>query len=827
LFRDAESDYTFGMRAGVALFGLCILLAGFPSGAADKSPRELYDALNALQLDSTSTYSITAGDRVELHRADLKLSFDEGKLAFFASFDGRATGAVFSGRGHALALPRGIVEKQQMARFLGAPLLDQDFTYALLRFTDNTSDELTHQFQMAKVSPQEDAEFVSHWNPLLPAANPMHSLRITFDRLTQNPRPYFYASIGGVGTGAFDVVFDQQRFEPFLLGQVKKSGERTFYDVWASYQVPGISPPVAAFRALHYNVDTSVLADTSLDAKSDIRLRAEIDGERVLVFQLARSLGVDTVTGDRGEPLTFFQNEGVNLQERNTRGNDYLYVVLPSPSARGAEFTLHFHYRGNIIENAGNGVLFVGARESWYPHLGNAADFSDYDLTMRWPRRLRLVATGTKTEEHEDGDFRVGHWRTEKQVSVAGFNLGDYASTSLASGAYTVDVFANRSLEQAIDSRLEAANAPDLPRLPSFGGEGRKNSNMMQIAAPPPRPADALKELGREIDASIRFYETLSGPFPFQKLNVSQIPGTFGQGWPGLLYLSTYSYLPAEAQHRVGLSDVTQEHFTDLVPIHEVAHQWWGNIVGWSSYRDQWIDEAIANYLALLFTDTQKRNGHSLRLWLERYRKHLAQKLPNSDDTIAGIGALDLGSRLTSSRSPSGFEDVVYGKGAWVVHMLREQLKQPGAKDPDARFDALLKTLAAKYAYRALSTADLQREVEAIMTRSMDLEGGRSMEWFFEQWVRGTGIPRYKVEFSAHTGEKGYVVRGKLFQSDVPRSFLAPVPLYAVSAGSRPVFLGTVIASGPETSFHFTSSPQPQKILIDPQMTLLCVTPNQ
>jgi len=109
----------------------------------------------------------------------------------------------------------------------------------------------------------------------------------------------------------------------------------------------------------------------------------------------------------------------------------------------------------------------------------------------------------------------------------------------------------------------------------------------------------------------------------------------------------------------------------------------------------------------------------------------------------------------------------------------------------------------------------------------MDLEGGRSMEWFFAQWVRATGIPRYQVEFSAHTGEKGYVIRGKLFQSDVPRSFLAPVPLYAVSAGSRPVFLGTVIASGPETSFHFMSSPQPQKILIDPQMTLLCVTPNQ
>jgi len=75
-------------------------------------------------------------------------------------------------------------------------------------------------------------------------------------------------------------------------------------------------------------------------------------------------------------------------------------------------------------------------------------------------------------------------------------------------------------------------------------------------------------------------------PFPFHNLNVSPIPGTFGQGWPSLLYVSTYSFLPSEAQQRAGLSTASQEHFTELVPYHEVAHQWWGNVVAWSSYRD-------------------------------------------------------------------------------------------------------------------------------------------------------------------------------------------------------------------------------------------------
>ena len=157
--------------------------------------------------------------------------------------------------------------------------------------------------------------------------------------------------------------------------------------------------------------------------------------------------------------------------------------------------------------------------------------------------------------------------------------------------------------------------------------------------------------------------------------------------------------------------------------------------------------------------------------------------------------------------------------------MLREMLRQTGA-NPDARFNALLRTLVTKYAYRALSTQDLRREIESVMTSSMDLEGGHSMEWFFEQWVQGTGIPHYRAEFTVHKSDSGtgYSIRGKLFQGNVPQSFIARVPLYASTPGARPVLLGTVVAAGPETQFRFSSSTSPHKLLIDPQMTLLCTT---
>jgi hypothetical protein len=811
------------MRLGVALLILSCFITPAVSSASEQSPHELYDAFNALRIDPAATYQIIAANRIELRRGDVEIYLEEGKLAFYAPIDGRITGFVFSGRGHALAFPRDPAEKQQMARFLGEPVLDQQFLSAYVRFTDDAADDLLRQFHTANLSPQLDSAFASLSDPLLAQFNASQSLRLLEDRLSQNPKPYFYAALDGIEIGSFDFLFDLQRREQVLLGQRRKSGNVFYYDVWASYSVPGAVPPQVQFHALDYTINTTVMPDNSLDSTASAHVRADISGERVLSFQLSRALHADTVTDENGKPLPYFQNEGMNLQERSVRGNDYLQVVLPQPAQQGQEYTVRFHYQGSVIENAGNGVLFVGARESWYPHLGDQADFASYDLTMRWPRHLKLAATGAKIDEQTSGDFRVGHWRSVKPLSIVGFNLGEYASTSITGDALTIDVYANRQLEQALSNRLDSIGPGSLPTVEvPYGMPGGRNRVAMQ--PPLPSPADALKRLAKDIDSSIRFYETFSGPFPYRTLSVSQIPGTFGQGWPGLLYLSTFSFLSAEAQHRVGLSSSGQQAFTDIVPYHEVAHQWWGNVVGWSNYRDQWIDEAIANYLALLFADSRKPSEHALRIWLERYRKQLEEKVPGSEALAGEIGALTIGNRLNSSKSPSGFEEVIYSKGSWVIHMLRQMLRQPGAKDSDARFVALLRTLSTKYAYRALSTGDLQHELEAVMTPAMALEGGRSMEWFFEQWVRGTGIPHYRVEFSTHHTDKGEAVRGKLFQTGVPRSFITSVPLFANNGSGHIIFLGEVVAAGPETSFHFITQVPPHKLVIDPQMTLLCTT---
>jgi hypothetical protein len=810
------------MRVRAIFIALWCFATPAVSAASERSPHEWYDAIKALRIDPTKVYRLAPANHIQLRRGDAVLSFEEGTLTFFSPLDGQITGAVFSGRGHVLAAPREPVEKQQMGRFLGAPVLDQEFINGYLRFTDDTAEELLRQLRAANLVAQTDASVGAQWDSAVTELNPGYTLRILFDRLSPNPKPCFYAGLEGAATGPFDVVLDGQRDEQFLLGQVHKAGNKSFYDVWTSHRVPDSPVLPLTFRALNYSIETTISPNNSLEATAIVKLRAETGTERILAFQLSRALTIDTVTGEHGEPLAFFQNEGMNLRERSARGNDYLQVILPQVPAQKQEFVLHFHYRGNVIQDAGNGVLFVGARESWYPHLGDSAEFSSYDFLLRWPRKLRLIATGSKLEEHEAGEFRVGHWKSERPLSVAGFNLGEYASASVASGAHSIDVYANRELEEDLRKRLVPQDADALSNPSGQFGAATTGHSVV----PPtfsPSPADALKQLGKEIDSSIRFYETFSGPFPFHNLSVSQIPGTFGQGWPGLLYVSTYSFLPSEAQQRAGLSTASQEHFTELVPYHEVAHQWWGNVVAWSSYRDQWIDEAIANYLAVLFADTKKNPDHTLHVWLARYRRQLVEKSPGATEAAGDIGALTLGTRLNSSKSPAGYEQIIYSKGSWMIHMLREMLRQPAARNPDARFTALLQSLVTKYSYRALSTDDLRHEVEAVMTPGMDLEGGRSMEWFFEEWVRGTGIPHYRVEFTAHHTDKGYQIRGKLFQTGVPRSFIARVPLYSGGAGHG-ALLGTVVADGPETSFHFVVPTLPRKIVVDPQMTLLCTS---
>ena len=223
---------------------------------------------------------------------------------------------------------------------------------------------------------------------------------------------------------------DQLRSENFFLGQPRRVENVTYYDVWASYSLPGSPPPRTHFHATHYRIDTTVHPDNSLDARASVEFQALSNPEQILFVYLARDLKVDSVSIEKGPSLPFFQNEGLTEHQLRSRGDDTLCIFLPETPAPNETFTLNISYRGNVIANAGNGVLFVGARESWYPHFGDTAEFALYDMTFHWPKHLTLVASGEKSNETEVGDTRSATWTTLKPVPEAGFNLGEYASSS-------------------------------------------------------------------------------------------------------------------------------------------------------------------------------------------------------------------------------------------------------------------------------------------------------------------------------------------------------------------------------------------------------------
>lgn len=829
------------MRSVLRVFTWVALLASTAAAQqpATRGPRELLQELNALRVDARQVYRVR---ELSLRRDAVRIALDEGKLAFLAALDGRITGAVFAGEGRVIAVPRDPVEKRSLARFLDAPLLDESFSRAYFRFTDNTAEELRAQLSRAGAQPFAEPTFAEDWNPAVANLNPRHSLRILADLLAQEPQPYFYAGLAGDTSGAFDVLVDNRREEQILIGQTRFSEGVRYYDTWAAFPRADQPAPAAPFLPLGYVIETTIHPGRTLEGTTVVQLKAARGGERLVPLELSRRLSVSAVTDEAGRPLPFFQNEEVTPEEMTLRGNDAVFIALPQAAAAGETLRLRIAYRGSVISDAGNGVLFVGERGSWYPHVGGADHFVPFELSFRWPRRLTLVATGKKLEEREEGDWRLGKWKSEAPIPVAGFNLGEYVSGRVETDTWKIDLHANRQLEQAVLERFNKPVVEGPVRLRS----GVPLPPRIIWPDPPPSPAALMSSVGEKLAEAIRFCEKLMGPFPFERLAVAQIPGSFGQGWPGLLYLSTLSFLTPTEQTRAGISKRTQDQFSELVPIHELAHQWWGSVVGWGSYRDQWIEEGLANYLALMFAES-KQPGE-LAAWLETYRNELTARGGAANGTPDELGPLALGYRLRSSKSPSGYAQLIYPKASWTLHMLRMMLRESGAapvakkagatkspevsREPDERFEKLLRTLLVNYRHRALTTADLQREVEKVMTPEMDLEGSKktsgrpgAMDWFFDQWVRGTGIPKFTVEFDVKPAGEKFIVRGKLKQSGVPLSFIAPVPIYAPRvAGGKPLLLGTVVTNGPETPFQFTLRAAPKKLLIDPNLTLLCLT---
>jgi aminopeptidase N len=305
------------------------------------------------------------------------------------------------------------------------------------------------------------------------------------------------------------------------------------------------------------------------------------------------------------------------------------------------------------------------------------------------------------------------------------------------------------------------------------------------------------------------------------------MPGVMSQSWPSLVYLSTFSFLNAEEKSRLNMSPV-RSVLTDAVAAHETAHQWWGDSVTWSDYHDQWIMEGLANYSALMLLESE--NSARFRAALGKYRDDLLEK-NHADKRVMEAGPITLGTRLSSSEFPEGYEAISYGRGTWLFHMLRCMMRDGEEKSglrshrkeeiAEEPFFRALRKVREQYQGKSITIRELFQAFEEQLPHSLWYDGHQSLDWFYQSWVNGTAVPNLEVSGVKYVPKNGMsVVSGNILQKSAPDDLVTSVPVYAVVAGKN-VYLGRVFADGPQTQFHFTVPVGTHKVVLDPNQTVL------
>jgi aminopeptidase N len=151
---------------------------------------------------------------------------------------------------------------------------------------------------------------------------------------------------------------------------------------------------------------------------------------------------------------------------------------------------------------------------------------------------------------------------------------------------------------------------------------------------------------------------------------------------------------------------------------HELAHQWWGDLVTCSNFHHIWINEGFATYSEALYWGA--KNGE------DAYHEHMASKVNSVNSSVYRPDTSSVNSIFSYS--------MVYQKGAWVLHMLRHVVG-------DETFFGSLAAYREEFQFRTASTEDFQGVVEEVW--------GQDLEWFFDQWIYGIGIPSYRWWWSA------------------------------------------------------------------------------
>ena len=391
----------------------------------------LYRELRGVGLDEAKVFHVR---EAVLDRGELHLYLTDGTIAFTTDVRGRVTGAYFEGEGEVLMRPPDLTEHASLGLFSGLGVLDEHFTAAYLRFNGDLRSELKPYLRES----EEQAEFVAR--PWRASPGDLRNwtrcdcLRALRKMPALAKDDHFLHARLATRLGSLDVYDDSQAEDQFKVACLSRSGSRSVSSMCGWHFLDSkradkgesrvIDPsgsasavPVEAFR-----IDTALTPPEMLDATAELDVEVRNGGQKLLVFELSRWLQVSAVSVD-GVDAEFLQNEALSGSELARIGNDLVTVVMPATLHAGEHHRLRFHYAGAVMQQAAPGLLYVGARGTWYPNRG--MQMSRFELKFRWPKAWTLVATGQRTSIREEGDAQVGEWNSEGEDPVGGIQPGE------------------------------------------------------------------------------------------------------------------------------------------------------------------------------------------------------------------------------------------------------------------------------------------------------------------------------------------------------------------------------------------------------------------
>lgn len=313
-----------------------------------------------------------------------------------------------------------------------------------------------------------------------------------------------------------------------------------------------------------------------------------------------------------------------------------------------------------------------------------------------------------------------------------------------------------------------------------------------------------------EIGNGLKYFTNIFGPYPYGRMGAAYFPTHYGQGFATLLLL------PAEGYAR-------RSEFAFMA--HEGSHQWWGNIVGWRSYRDQWLSEGFAEYSGVLYTGLRMKSKDAYEL-LKEMRSSLLYP-PQTDTGITGeklyeVGPLILGQRLSSRRSQGAYQALIYNKGGLVLRMLHFLFTNPSTGDGQPFFD-MMKDFVNRYRNSSASTEQFAQVAGEHFARTAIAQkyGIKDLNWFFTQWVYQTALPTYRLEYSIVEQPDGKsMVQGTVFQENAPDNWAMPLPVVIKFDGNK-IARGTILAAGPRQPVNIALPQKPKSVELDPELWVL------